>query len=121
MRLRCYGRDCRAVRKRGLTKSNIAELDVYPEKWFLVCPQCGGLVGPDLNPVCPETITAQWEDVKRPALDNPAAGADWRSAPPIMDLPAWIERSDRSPLELAYVGQQLWPTLSAMFAAFEAG
>jgi hypothetical protein len=119
IRLRCYGRDCRTVRKRGSTKSAVTELGVHPEKWLLACPQCAGPVGPDLNPVRPEIITAQWEGSGRPALDNPAAGADWRSAPQIVDLPAWIEKSDPSPLELAYLGQQLWPTLFAMFAAFD--
>jgi hypothetical protein len=117
MRLRCYGKDCRALRKKGSAKSAVTEMGVHPEKWFLVCPLCAGPVGPDLNPVRSEVIVAQWEASGRPALDNPAAGADWRSAPPIVNLPDWIAKSDPSPLELAYLGQQLWPTLCAMFAA----
>jgi hypothetical protein len=120
LQLRCYGKDCRALRKSGLAKSAVTEMGVHPERWYLVCPLCGGPVGPDLEPVSAEVIVARWEASGRPVLDNPAAGAEWRSAPAIVNLPRWIEKSHPSPLELAYLGQQLWPTLPDMFAALGA-
>jgi hypothetical protein len=118
MALRCYGKNCRAIRKQELAKSAVSETGLHPEKWLLECPLCGGQVGPDLEPVSSDVIVERWETSVRPALDNPAAGADWRSAAAILDLPKWIEKGDPSPLELAYIGQQLWPTIGDMFAAF---
>jgi hypothetical protein len=115
--LRCYGNNCRAARKQGFAKSAVVERGVYPDKWYLACPVCRGQFGPDLDRVCVEVIVSRWKHSGKPALDNPAAGADWRSAPEVVDVPRWIERSDPSPLELAYVGQQLWATMREMLVA----
>jgi hypothetical protein len=117
MPLRCYGKGCRAVRKRGLAKGAVIEQGVYPERWFLACPFCNGRLGPDLDHVRIDVIVAHWKGSGGPALDNPAAGPDWSSASQIPDLPAWIQKSDPSPLEVAYLGQQLWPSLCDMLAA----
>ena len=32
------------------------------------------------------------------------------------DLPNWIQESSPTHLELAYIGQQMWPDISTMFA-----
>jgi hypothetical protein len=40
-----------------------------------------------------------------------------RSIAAVADLPDWIERLEPSHLELAYLGQQMWPDIELMLAA----
>ena len=91
----------------------IQEHGLSPDKWFLVCPKCGeSPVGPDIRSINPKLIIKKWELEGSPMLENPGAGIQIRSASPIDNLPSWIESTSANLLELAYVGQQLWPNLS---------
>jgi hypothetical protein len=113
--LRCYGDDC--ALSSGSTQhvqGLVSEFGQRPERWRLQCPTCGGAVGPDLQPVTTDLIITRWRQVGSPILDPPTASAAFRSATPISDLPNWIQRSDPSHLELAYLGQQMWPSAAAM-------
>jgi hypothetical protein len=92
----------------------IREEGITPENWRLVCPICGGLSGPDLTPVTVECLLTQWHKVARPKLENPSAGRFWRSAAPATDLDRWIRELDPTKLELAYLGQQMWPDIGKM-------
>ena len=113
--LRCYGEDCRlALASPQQVQSIVSEAGLRPEQWRLQCPTCGGQIGPDLSPVAAEPIVKRWEETGRPTLDNPAASAAFRSSPGISDLPEWIRKNEPSHLELAYLGQQLWPNAHAM-------
>ncbi len=115
MRLRCYGSDCHlAPQSETSAKTVIHEAGVYPVAWHLICPSCGGPVAPDLEPVRPELIVEKWERTGKPVLDNPGASWDFE-VPAVRDLAEWVRGSDPSPLELAYCGQQLWPSIVAMF------
>lgn len=104
-------------REREMAKTVVYETGVHPEEWRLVCPSCSGVIGPDLECVQAEPIIAKWASAGRPVLENPAASAAFRSAPSITDLPQWIKRSEPSHLELAYLGQQLWPNIGEMLEA----
>jgi hypothetical protein len=114
--LRCYGKEC------DLKLGNfhavctvVQENGLKPEQWYLMCPNCGGIVGPDLAPVNATGIIRRWNKVGKPALENPAASAVFKSAPAISDVPTWIQTSDPSHLELAYLGQQMWRSIDVMF------
>ena len=50
-------------------------------------------------------------------MDNPWASWDFKAPPPVTDLTAWDR--DSAPLELAYLGQQLWTDIPAMCDAFD--
>ncbi len=119
-RLVCYGDSpCRAPKPGSnegglLHKAPIEEKGLLPDKWLLLCPYCGSTVGPDLAPLSAPTIVKRWEGLGRPLLENPAAGAGIARATRISDLKGWIAESDPSKLELAYLGQQLWPTTREM-------
>lgn len=119
LRLVCYGDKCRAPKpgsgSEGMAASAaIHESGVQPDKWLLVCSFCGASVGPDIACVSGEPLIRRWESVGRPRLENPGAGAGLRSAAQIADLPEWISRSEPSHLELAYLGQQMWPDIGSM-------
>jgi hypothetical protein len=116
LRFRCYGDDCRISQEAQL-KSFVHETGVHPEDWRLICPSCGGTAGPDLECVQAAPIITRWLSVGRPPLENPGASAAFRSAPAITDLSAWVKRDEPSHLELAYVGQQMWPDIAEMLAA----
>jgi hypothetical protein len=118
--LRCYGNEC-IVPTGPAVKGIIQEGGLYPEQWRLVCPSCGGLAGADLTCVSAAPILERWKALGSPPLDNPGASAIFRSAPAISDLSAWIEKNDPSHLELAYLGQQLWPNIGVMLDVFEHG
>src|SRR5438132_1306344 len=50
--IRCYGNECDLNLDRPLAVRTIVhENGVKPEQWSLMCPTCGGIVGPDLEPV----------------------------------------------------------------------
>jgi hypothetical protein len=119
--LRCYGKDCKlSFSSPQQLQSIISEFGLRPEQWLLLCPYCGGLVGPDLEPVSADRIIRRWQDVGRPSLENPAASAFLKSAAPVNNLPDWIRKirkNDPSHLELAYLGQQLWPDIKSMLEA----
>lgn len=115
--LRCYGPDsCFPV-----ASPIVHEYAPEPERWRLFCPSCPGRVGADLEPIEPRPILTRWFYLGRPSLENPGASAAFQSAPPIVDLPTWIHTADPSPLELAYIGQQLWPDLRTMLEACRSG
>src|SRR5262249_47273354 len=99
-------------------RAAVREEGIRPEDWRLVCPTCGKVAGADLAPVRPEPIVKRWLAVGKPPLDNPAASAAFRSAPIVQDLPAWLAKSEPSHLELAYLGQQMWPTIRDMLEAY---
>jgi curved DNA-binding protein CbpA len=123
----CYGENCLPP-KPGVKSPQgikpvlaIQETGVQPEFWRFVCPSCGASVGPDLSLVSAVPIVEKWLSVGRPALDPPGAGAGIASIRPIADLAEWIANSKPSHLELAYVGQQMWPNIAAMLKATGSG
>ncbi len=123
VRLVCYNDSCDAP-KPGSGKflepgTVIEEQGIAPEKWVLRCSRCRNVVGPDLAIVNVTLIVRQWFSLGKPPLENPGAGPEWQSAPVINDLEKWSETSDPSHLELAYVGQQMWPNLETMWSALE--
>jgi hypothetical protein len=95
-------------------QSVVSEFGLRPEQWRLSCPSCGGTIGPDLEPVSADKIIRRWEEVGRLPLENPAASAAFKSAPVISNLEDWIKKNNPSHLELAYLGQQLWPNTKSM-------
>jgi hypothetical protein len=97
--------------------SVIREFGVQPDKWLLICPRCGASAGPDIAAITSEPLIRRWRSVGQPRLENPGAGWNIQSAAPVVDLPQWIELSKPSPLELAYLGQQIWPHIEDMLAA----
>jgi hypothetical protein len=119
VKLRCYGSDCLIdVEMSGLLRVRIPENGGYPEDWRLICPRCGrGQLGPDLEPVRAEPLVNRWRALGRPSLDNPGAGACFASVPRVTELDEWIRANEPSHLELAYLGQQMWPDLVSMFAS----
>jgi len=122
LRLVCYGNKCTAPKpgssSHGMVPTSvIRESGVQPDKWLLLCSSCGLSVGPDIAGVTAAPIIRRWESSRRPALENPGASAGIQSAPTVVDLPQWIERSQPSHLELAYLGQQMWPDIEVMLAA----
>lgn len=120
--LRCYGEDCTlSIGSPQQAHSVVSEDGVRPEQWRLQCPTCGGPVGPDLALLASEPIIDRWKKRGRPTMDNPGASAAFRSAPDITDLPGWVVKNDPSHLELAYLGQQLWPDAHAMLESLKAG
>jgi hypothetical protein len=117
-RLICYSNACTWSNVTPtLVRAAVREEGIPPEDWRLLCPTCGSVAGVDLEPVSPNPIVKRWLAVGKPSLDNPAASAAFRSAPPVHDLPTWIAKSDPSHLELAYLGQQMWPTIREMLEA----
>lgn len=113
--LQCYGDDCAIAQSSPQqVRSLVDEHGIPPEQWRLQCPKCGGVVGPDLEPVTAHPLIKKWLALDRPLLDNPAASAAFKSAAAVDDLPAWIAKNDPSHLELAYLGQQLWPAIEDM-------
>ena len=118
----CYGDECKAPKPDStngsmLAASVIREFGVQPEKWLLLCPFCGCSVGPDIAQVRAEPIVRQWESLGKPQLENPGAGAGIASAAAVSDLPQWIAQLEPSHLELAYLGQQIWPDIQTMLAS----
>jgi hypothetical protein len=119
LRLICYAeRGCSWVNTSpALARAAVHETGVRPEQWRVTCPSCGSVAGPDLAPVRRDPIVKRWIAAGKPVLENPAASAAFRSTAPVHDLPAWIEKSDPSHLELAYLAQQMWPTIGEMLEA----
>lgn len=114
----CYGSECKLKLESPMAvRKFVREYGIHPEEWTLNCPQCGGIVGPDLASMTADAILLQWEKIYRPPLDNPAASAAFKSAPIVVDLTAWIQKNEPSHLELAYFGQQMWPRIAEMFDA----
>jgi len=114
----CYDQECdMGIRTARDVVTLVQENGVTPENWQLVCPMCHGLSGPDLSPVTAETILARWNKLSRPTLENPSAGRFWRVAAPVTELDEWVRRLDPSKLELAYLGQQMWPDIGNMLDA----
>lgn len=112
----CYGGECKFELDLGSdTRVMVRETGLYPEEWYLICPACGGNVGPDLAPIRSAQIIMRWGNCNRPVLEYPGASAAFRSAPPITDLPEWILKNEPSHLELAYLGQQMWTHIDEMF------
>jgi len=96
--LKCYGDDCGlASQSEATAKAVVHETGLHPEEWRLVCPQCGAVVGPDISSIRRELVISRWENLGKPALENPAASADLASAPLVSDLPGWIRRSEPKP------------------------
>ena len=119
--LRCYGDDCTVARSSPQeVRSVVDERGIPPEQWRLQCARCRGVVGPDLEAITSHPLITKWLSLGRPPLDNPAASAAFKSAAAVDDLPAWIAKNAPSHLELAYLGQQLWPTIENMFTALGA-
>jgi len=118
----CYGDKCSAP-KPGSCSSGMApasvikESGVQPDKWLLLCPECGASVGPDISSISVGPLIRHWESVGRPRLENPGAGWNLQPAAAVVDLPQWIERSQPSHFELAYLGPQMWSNIEIMLAA----
>jgi len=118
MRLRCYGEDCN-LSSTPVTKC-VGQTGGGPEGWRLSCPHCAEVVGPDLEPVIAERIVARWEEAGRPALEDSGACSLFASTPAINDLRAWLAKNDDpSNLELAYLGQQMWPDIVSMLRSLD--
>jgi hypothetical protein len=113
--LRCYGKGCAlSSSSPQQVQSMVSELGLRPEQWLLSCHYCGGLVGPDLEPISADKIIYHWQEEGCPALDNPGASSLFKSAPVVSNLVDWISQNEPSHLELAYLGQQLWPDIKSM-------
>jgi hypothetical protein len=122
LRMRCYGDDCPMMPQSvSAAKSLVDEAGVYPERWHLICPSCTGQAGPDLECVQAGPIIERWNALAKPVVENPAASAAIRSVRAITDLAKWVKGSQPSHLELAYVGQQLWPNIADMLEALTTG
>ncbi len=124
MRLSCYARGCVLSWTRfggpyAIARSCVTEDGIYPENWRLSCALCGGVVGPYLSHVHPDPIIRRWEASGKPRLENPCASLLFRSVERIGDLPGWIRENEPSNLELAYLGQQMWPNIGSMLKIFE--
>jgi hypothetical protein len=122
LKLVCYGEKCSAPKpgssSYGMAPTSvIRELGVQPNKWLLLCPSCGNSVGPDIASLSATPLLMRWASLGRPALENSAAGFGIQSATPVVDLPQWITQSQPSLLELAYLGQQMWPDIATMLSA----
>ncbi len=118
LHLLCYLNECQLKLESPLAvRKFVREHGIRPEQWELTCPKCGGTVGPALAPINASAILSRWTEVGRPALDDPGASAIFASASPVTDLPAWVQRMNPSHLELAYLGQQMWPSIHAMLKA----
>ena len=114
--LRCYGEDCKlAVGSPPELLNVVFDPDSPPQRWRLQCPKCNGRVGPDLAPVSADRIILRWGSIGRPPMDNPGASAAFESVAAITELAEWVRKNNPSHLELAYLGQELWPDLRAMF------
>lgn len=90
----------------------ITDESIGPEGWRLRCPEHSCLVGPDVQPLRRDVMIQRWLSIGRPLLDNPSAATSIKSVGPVINLEEWIHRFQPMDLELAYVGQQLWPTFS---------
>src|SRR5882724_11472027 len=78
--LRCYGNECDLKLDNSFAvRTLVHENGLKPEQWYLICPGCGGIVGPDLSLVNPTGIIRRWNKVGKPALENPAASAMFKS------------------------------------------
>lgn len=124
LRCVCYGDECKAPKPGSssgsiIASSAIRESGVQPDKWLLLCPLCGASVGPDVADMAAEPLMRQWQSISQPELENPGAGWNLQSIAPIIDLPQWIQSSQPSHLEIAYVGQQMWPNLAVMLKAMK--
>jgi hypothetical protein len=121
-KLVCYALECDQPKpgssSQGITPAlAIQESGLQPDQWLLLCPSCGTKVGPDIDNVSAAPIVRRWESLGRPPLEHPWADPTVvRSGAPITDLPRWIEDLHPSHLELAYLGQQMWPDIAAMLA-----
>jgi hypothetical protein len=116
----CYAKPDH-VESRSQVVANMHEL--WPEQWLLSCPNCGGIVGPDLIRLRQEPILQRWIALHRPPLEDPHFGRLIKLSGPVVDLAEWIRKiggeTGPHPLELAYLGQQLWPNINEMLAAME--
>lgn len=118
--MRCYGNECNLNFDQPLAiRTIIYERGIKPEQWSLICPLCGGIVGPNLEPVTADGVIRRWNKVGKPALENPCASALFKSAAAVSDLPAWILSNTPSHLELAYLGQQMWRSIDIMFQGLD--
>jgi hypothetical protein len=121
--LRCYGQDCNLeFGRRGHAQCFVVEAGLRPQRWRLQCPICAGRIGPDLAPVAAEPLVKRWREVGCPVLDAPIASPLLRPKNRsgggfIADLAEWTRKDNPSHLELAYVGQQLWPDAAEMLDA----
>jgi hypothetical protein len=88
-----------------------------PSYWALECPECLKPVEPDLRVLDAEVIIEQWDRLGRPVLEDPHAGLELESTPPINDLQHWIDSFQPMASELAYVGQQLWQNFASFIKA----
>lgn len=122
----CYGEHCDSPKPGGSHTKGlnpgavIDEIGLYPENWFLRCPSCGECVGPDLGLIDTTSLIARWNILRKPILEHPGAAKGIKSAQPIVDLNNWIQTTDPSPLELAYLGQQMWPDIGTLMDAMSA-
>lgn len=121
LRLVCYGEDCKAPKPGsaagGMPASSVVrESGVQPDQWLLLCPFCGATIGPDVADIVIEPLIQKWHSLNQPQVENPGAGWNLQSIAPIADLPQWIRTSQPSYLELAYVGQQMWPNIESMLS-----
>lgn len=83
-----------------------------PMFWRVRCPKCGNIALPDVSGFDSEIIFNRWISLDKPVLDNPAAAKTIKSVKRISDIPKWIDDFRPTSMELAYVGQQMWPSLA---------
>lgn len=119
----CYREDCGWALPPGESvRAVVTEPNALPECWLLRCPRCRGTVGPNLTTLHlhQRAIWRRCVNTGYSPLENPGAGALIASAPTLEHPMHWAAERKVSPRELAYLGQQLWPTLHEMLDYCEA-
>jgi hypothetical protein len=81
-----------------------------PTWWPLLCPRCGQDAIQDIRYLDQGKVLQRWEAAGRPKIEHPNFSPYVKDIP-ITDLPDIMERMQPMPNELAYIAQQLWPSL----------
>jgi hypothetical protein len=86
-----------------------------PNNWILFCPECDDReeVYPNVAGLAKGRIVQRWEAIGCPPLEGPWYHPFMKGSP-LTDLEIFFKNKDLSILEIAYVAQQLFPSLLEM-------